>query len=699
MNRRWSLTLRQLFLLSLLGLAVLLGVLFYFVYSSSHQSILDDSRQLQQEVGQRLKVQVLAFRDQASDVADDIERELQHGLINLDDRDGIETALYTQVLNHADLAEVTFTHGDATGLSDDFQLLLAPDNRWRISVYRSADPAQAQKIITDRVTSRANQPNDPTQSPTFTTPTMQVNFDQPVWSDLHWSELAPGGEASHSRVEVTVQKSIFDGPKFLGVVRVGLLEARLNQIMQQSGNGQDRKYTCFICDDQGRLVTSVTPRDHLAVVGDDIRIQSPDMPAYVAKALEMPALRDIHDKPPDQWTPVNGRVVAGAAYLVSFVPMDNVQDLVLGVIASEQSYLGNLLHTRNLLLADSAVVMAVILMCGVFTLRAVRRGLARVVATTSRMREFDFAPSPPIASFRDIQTVLESLEQAKTAMRAMGKYVPVDLVRDLYRMNLEPMLGGELRELTIMFTDLQGFTSLAETLATDQLAIALGHYFQAMTGAIHQQGGTIDKYIGDSIMAIWNAPAPCANHSVKACAAALGCARATERLFASPVWHGMPPLITRYGLHRGRVMAGHFGAPDRLSYTAQGDGVNLASRLEGLNKYYGTTILVSETVYEQAAQDFHFRLLDRVAVKGRKTAVAVYELLGIAAERNDRAEAVKTYEAALALYAQRDFDAALNLLQTNTGDPPSDVLAERCRHFIKHPPPQDWQGEFMSTMK
>src|SRR5262249_26605097 len=146
----------------------------------------------------------------------------------------------------------------------------------------------------------------------------------------------------------------------------------------------------------------------------------------------------------------------------------------------------------------------------------------------------------------------------------------------------------------------------------------------------HSTGGTVDKFIGDAVMAFWNAPTTLPDHARRACRAALVCMDGTRALYASSAWDGLPPLFTRYGLHCARVMVGHFGAPDRLSYTALGDGVNLAARLEPLCKQYDVAALASETIHERAGDEFAFRLVDRVAVKGKNEPVRVYELLGTA---------------------------------------------------------------------
>jgi adenylate cyclase len=282
----------------------------------------------------------------------------------------------------------------------------------------------------------------------------------------------------------------------------------------------------------------------------------------------------------------------------------------------------------------------------------------------------------------------------------MGKYVPLDLVRRLFREKSEPVLGGELTEISIMFTDIKDFTSASEKLTPNELADALGRYLEVMAGIIHHDfRGTIDKYIGDAIMTIWNAPERELDHARLACLAALRCRDAALALSRSEGWRGLPPFETRFGLHRDTAMVGHFGSPDRLSYTAIGDAVNLASRLEGLNKQYGTAILVSENIRD-AAPDFAYRPLDWVAVKGKSNAIKIFELLSEkGAAGGVPPEVVGGYERAFAAYVARDFAGALRLLEMQADDPPSVVLAERCREFLAEPPPSDWAGIYVSMSK
>jgi adenylate cyclase len=282
----------------------------------------------------------------------------------------------------------------------------------------------------------------------------------------------------------------------------------------------------------------------------------------------------------------------------------------------------------------------------------------------------------------------------------MGKYIPLGVVRRLYERNEEPQLGGELRTVSLMFTDIEGFTTLSERLPPDQLARHLGDYLEAMTSAVEATSGTIDKYIGDAVMAFWNAPLDVAEHAARACEAVVACKEAAAALYASAAWRGLPPLVTRFGLHTAEVLVGHFGARSRFNYTALGDGVNLAARLEPLCKQYGVTTLVSAVVADAARDQFVFRRVDRVAVKGKAEAIDVYELLGrIGVEIPNLAQAQR-YEAAFDAYLARDFAGAIELLATaKNHDPPSAVLHARCRDLCATPPASDWAGVHVAASK
>jgi adenylate cyclase len=515
-----------------------------------------------------------------------------------------------------------------------------------------------------------------------------------LWSDLHWSEL---GTDTAPRVVMTVQRAIMDGVRPLGVVRVGLFTEQIDRVtrVRVSDDEERDPHQVFLCDATGRLVTRAAPDDTYEVSGDDLRFPVAHASDAVRVALRDPRLARITPAVPE----TGGELAVGhEQHVVTYRRLPGTRDWIVGIVVPERHYTRGLQAVRDRYLVLFLGVIAFVVIGGSLTLRAVRRGLRQIDDATARMHRFDFAPVRHAALFRDVGDVLESLERAKTAMRSLGKYAPVDLVRELFRTNEEPKLGGEPTEVSIMFTDIQGFTSLSERVSPNELAEALGAYLETMTGAIRATGGTIDKFIGDAVMALWNAPAKLEGHAKLACRAALACKEATRELYASKAWKGLPALVTRYGIHTDTVLVGHFGAPERMSYTALGDGVNLAARLEGLCKQYGITILVSEAVADLASDDFELRRLDRVAVKGKSHAVLVFELLGTRGE--GRTRACEEYESALDDYFARRFDAALARLAPHEADDgPSATLAKRCRAFAVASPPEDWNGVYIATSK
>jgi adenylate cyclase len=714
------LTLGQAFALMMIGLALLLAVLFAVFLEGSRRSIIQAADSLRTAVGRRIEDRVKAHIAPAEQALRGLERQIRSGAVDPDESRSLETALFSQVLNTPDLAELTLTRARRGGFADDGTILLEPGGRGQVSVYRvlegGADRLVTKEVAQERmgwrVAMRDRRPGgglldaplrfspseaaDPTTHATFTTPASLDLYGDVVWSDLHWSELEK--DPAHRRVVVTVMKAVEDARgEFVGVARAGLLAEQLDEIAHLSvTDAADDPHRIFLCDDSGRLITRMRPGDRMEEQADDsLRVMPAMVPPEVSAALLHPVLREINA----QRRTGSGEVtVGGRKHLVTFLALPGTQGWRVGVVAPEDFYLRDLARTRRRLLAVCLAVIAAILAGGALTLRAVRRGLGQVVETTVRLQNFDFAPASARSPFADLQAVLLRLELAKTAMRAMGRYVPIDLVRLLYRTGREPVLGGELVEVSMMFTDIKDFTTLSEEISPNDLARILGRYFEVMTLAIHSTHGTIDKYIGDAIMAVWNTPTPCPEHPRRACEAAILCLEAQHKLYSSPEWADWPYLLTRFGIHRDQVMVGHFGAPDRMSFTALGDGVNLASRLEGLNKQYGTTVLVSESVREEAKEAFDFRLVDVVAVKGRKRGVRVYELLGRAEAGVDHPRE-RAYERALERYWARDFAGALAILQAQMTDPPSRVLAERARRLADHPPPADWDGVSVALAK
>jgi adenylate cyclase len=266
-------------------------------------------------------------------------------------------------------------------------------------------------------------------------------------------------------------------------------------------------------------------------------------------------------------------------------------------------------------------------------------------------------------------------------------------------------LGGEERWVTVMFTDIAGFTTISEGLkeTPDRLVDLMNRYLTVMSEVIARHDGYVDKFIGDAVMAVWGAPLAVENAERKAVDAALDCQAALEVFNREVVVDFLPSgrMGTRIGVATGPAIAGNMGSTQRLNYTVTGDMVNLAARLEGANKEYGTAIMISELTAQAVGDGYVLRRLDRLIVKGKTEPIVVFEVLG------RRGEVVETvlarlaeFERALGLHDARDFAAAMAVFRKLApADPPSRVYADRCEAYLVTPPPADWQGEFALKTK
>ncbi len=279
---------------------------------------------------------------------------------------------------------------------------------------------------------------------------------------------------------------------------------------------------------------------------------------------------------------------------------------------------------------------------------------------------------------------------------AFQQYLSTAVVERILRHPDQLALGGEKRDLTVMFSDIRGFTRISEALDPEVLVGFMNQYLTSMTDVVLTEEGTLDKYIGDAIMAFFGAPADQADHPVRACRTAI---RMVEVLYAnreSWVRRGLPLVQVGIGINSGPVVVGNMGSDRRFDYTAMGDNVNLASRLEGLTKRYGVKIIVSETTRERVGDRFAFRELDVVRVKGRGRAVRIFELLGDAAVTGISHDFIVPFEAGLAAYRSRDWEGAIRHFETarriKPEDRPARGFIERCREYQEAPPPPDWDG-------
>ena len=220
-----------------------------------------------------------------------------------------------------------------------------------------------------------------------------------------------------------------------------------------------------------------------------------------------------------------------------------------------------------------------------------------------------------------------TVHKAQRAIWSFARLAPREIVRGVLDNTISTELGGSRQEITVFFTDVRGFTSLSESADPNALMQQTSRYFTALTDVIIAGGGTVDKFIGDAVMAFWNAPIPQHDHCERACRAALLAKKANEAINRQFESEGLAPFHTRYGIHVGEAVVGNLGSSERMNYTVLGNVVNLAARLEGLNKQYDTEILISEEVYERVKGRFRCRYVDNVVAKGMIARTSIYELL------------------------------------------------------------------------
>lgn len=402
--------------------------------------------------------------------------------------------------------------------------------------------------------------------------------------------------------------------------------------------------------------------------------------------------------------------INGQTHQVSVVsvPTDFISDWRILVIIPEDDLLGSVNRTLLISILIAFVIFLFTVGAVIFFSTRVSQPILDLAEQTRYIREFELENVTGVDSrFREVDVMSKSLVSTVQGLQSFRKYVPADIVRELLHQGREAKVGGEYANLAIMFTDVADFTRISENLPAEYLALHLADYFQAMSEQVVSHQGTIDKYIGDAVMAFWGAPHNLPNSPELACRTALACQRSLEERNAEWASLNKPIMHTRIGIHTGMTIVGNLGSQERLNYTVIGDSVNLAARLEGLNKRYGTHIIISDATYRQVGKHFICRHLDRVAVKGKVEGVDIYELVAEADEPipKRRQDYIRYYEGALNCYFKRDWKKALEILEALEKHFPDDAAVQlqisNCRHYLNaaEPPPDGWNGVTMLDSK
>ena len=370
--------------------------------------------------------------------------------------------------------------------------------------------------------------------------------------------------------------------------------------------------------------------------------------------------------------------------------------------------------TLNWIVTAIATVLGLIF--AGFVTRSLVDPVKRLLGGTRAVEAGDLGVEIMVKTHDELATLATSFNHMVVGLRekerireTFGQYVDPRIVRSLLE-NRILADKGERQVMTVFFSDLAGFTRMCEGLTPDAAVRFLNRYFSLMSEVVRSQQGIVDKYIGDSVMAFWGPPfTDPADHARLCCIAALEQMARMETFRAGlpdlfGVRHGLPEVNVRMGIASGDVTVGNIGSETSRGYTVIGDTVNLASRLEQANKFYGTRILVSETTRDLAGDTLAFREIDSLRVAGKQEPVRVYELIGLATELSDTTrQAVQAYEAGLARYRAQDWDGAeaafRECLSSAPGDGPSQVMLERIAAFRQTPPEAGWDGVWVAVSK
>jgi adenylate cyclase len=333
-----------------------------------------------------------------------------------------------------------------------------------------------------------------------------------------------------------------------------------------------------------------------------------------------------------------------------------------------------------------------------FSVLAISYGL--FIYTNIWFREF-YALLPAIGFLISLEAVafFKTDIHAREIKKAFGSYLSPELVDEIMSNPGGLELGGQERELTILFSDIRGFTTLSETLTPTELVSMLNRLLDPMTNVILKNRGMLDKYIGDALMALFNTPVDVPDHPDKAVISALELLETLKELNEKFKSEGIPTVDVGIGINTGNVVVGNMGSKVRFEYTAIGDSVNLASRLEGLCKVYKIKIIISIFTKERLTINTPCRMLDKVRVKGKYEPVLIFEPM-VDTEQNKLL--IIGFENALDKYFSMNFSEALvafSSISEQFGDETSKVFAERCEQFIKHPPEQNWDGVYTLETK
>lgn len=660
---RWRISLRVSVFVIMVGTVAFTSAAVHIPWLwISRENVADMSSQLNDEIVSGVNRELAALFDSAISAQEALHDALEAEVIAPEDDAKREQLFFAVLKAHPHFSWVSLgrPNGDFFGAQrrDEVNLRIA-ESRWnpmlkhadRLETYFVNDGVRVSRTVTKRETNDYFAPDREWYRAALAAP------GRHVWTEIYIfaASQRPGLNAA-----ITLERK--GSGALVGVLSVAIELERISRYL--AGLSSLRSGAAFLVDRQGRLVAfpdaAEVTRPAAGSGEPELRPLAESRHPLLALAARGIAAEGIDFAALSEARQVVATDASGARHFLTLAPASR-QGWVVGTVIPEADFTAAIRENfARLGLAMGGALIFIGLAALLISRRLLVQPLSALAAETEKVARFDLDAVQPVeSSLTEVAALSEAIGRMSRGLGSFRRYIPTDLVRALHDRDVVAELGGQRRTMTIMFMDLEGFTTISERLG-HRVAPLLGEYFGAMSAAIQRHRGTIDKFIGDGVMAFWGAPTYDEDHPLHACRAALDCQAEMDRLRKDWTARGLPAPRLRIGLTTGRVVVGNFGSEERLNYTVIGDPVNLAARLEGMNRDYGTGILISKECRELVKYDMLARRIDTAKVKGKDEPTVLYELLAPQDEqgRTPGFEWAAAYEEGYAAMAERRWPEA-----------------------------------------
>ncbi|MTI11016.1 adenylate/guanylate cyclase domain-containing protein [Curvivirga aplysinae] len=676
----------------LITLATSAAIHFPWMYTAT-SNVKELVAQLNQEIISDISSEVKVIFDNAERVQDTIAESMENGAVDVNFKGRLLNYFFPLLKNNPDVTWISYgvPNGDFYGVnrvnSQNFQSVRSYWNEEDSIADRHYNKYVLQEGRLFQTQSSTEQRKyDARERPWY-----QKAIELPIESlDSVWTDVYI---FSTSRLPgINIARRVDKEGESIGVVSIAIELERLSNFMRHKFKTKpgtaailrgDGSMVAFVDANEVTYLDEITNKPKLRPISESYH----PLLSLAAKAIAQNSVAldqlddylhfDLEDKNQDK-------------YYVTLAPVGH-QDWSIVTIVPENAFLSSIKENNKKLLVTICLSIFAV---GVFAVLVARhlitKPISKIIKQAESIEKFELNKvrkvNSPISELDDLSNAFNKMSRGLGAFR---KYLPSELVQILVQNDQLARVGGINRTMTIYFSDLENFTTISEILGP-ALVPHLSEYLDQMSGEIHAENGIIDKYIGDAIMAFWGAPNVNDDQAVDACRAALRCQQLLSAMAEVSKDPSHPVFKARIGLNTGRVIVGNIGSNSRMDYTVLGDPVNLAARLESLNKTYGTRILIGSTTYEFAKYEVVARKIDTVNVKGKDQKTPIYELLAMRTHSGaimPEYDWVNTYEEALDHYERQEFEKSIKLFENVISerggeDAPSSYMIERCKARI-----------------